>query len=242
MQVIQVFMHNSLRNFNYVIYSEKTKKAIFVDPYDIERTMPYAKELGLDPVGLINTHQHGDHVKDNERFLEMTKAVKIELKNGERYFLSDDESLQALDTPGHTMQHQCFFLEKGRKAWGILSGDTLFNAGVGNCKNGGNVETLYRTVKEVFAGLSDELILYPGHDYMLNNLDFCLSVDPDNQLAKEMRERRKAQDLDQEFIWTNLKQERQLNPFLRLDKLGGKFKDMSEKEIFFELRKLRDSW
>ena len=58
----------------------------------------------------------------------------------------------------------------------VFSGDTLFNAGVGNCRNGGNVHDLYQTVVNIYDELDDEVIVYPGHDYLLNNLKFSKSV------------------------------------------------------------------
>jgi hydroxyacylglutathione hydrolase len=49
--------------------------------------------------------------------------------------------LECLDTPGHTMCHICLCAHGDRPA--LFSGDTLFNAGAGNCHNGGSVDTLY---------------------------------------------------------------------------------------------------
>jgi glyoxylase-like metal-dependent hydrolase (beta-lactamase superfamily II) len=48
----------------------------------------------------------------------------------------------------------------------IFSGDTLF---VGNCGRidlpGGSARELYHSLADVIANLSDDLVLYPGHDY-----------------------------------------------------------------------------
>jgi len=48
----------------------------------------------------------------------------------------------------------------------IFSGDTLF---VGNCGRidlpGGSARELYHSLSDVIANLSDDLVLYPGHDY-----------------------------------------------------------------------------
>ena len=40
----------------------------------------------------------------------------------------------------------------------MFSGDTLFNAGVGNCRNGGNVHQLYRTIESIYDEFEDSLI------------------------------------------------------------------------------------
>ena len=66
----------------------------------------------------------------------------------------------------------------------LFSGDTLFNARAGNCKNGGNVDELFDTFVREIAPLPDSTLLYPGHDYMKNNLAFALDRDPYNVLAR----------------------------------------------------------
>ena len=51
--------------------------------------------------------------------------------------------LECLDTPGHTMSHVCLLSHTEQPA--LFSGDTLFNAGAGNCHNGGHPAELYET-------------------------------------------------------------------------------------------------
>lgn len=242
MKVLQIFMRNPLRNFNYIIYSEVNNKAIFVDPLDIDKTLPIAIEHKLEPAWLLNTHDHPDHVKDNGRFMRETGASRLVLGDGEEFALSDRESIKAIHTPGHTDGHFCYLLCEDGEARSIISGDTLFNAGVGHCKLGGNPEQLYQTVSNIFSQLPDHLKVYPGHDYLLNNLRFAKSVEKDNQKVEEMIREREGQDQDREFTITDLKTEREINPFLRLEKLQTKFKNKSPREIFLELRSLRDKW
>ena len=76
--------------------------------------------------------------------------------------------LECMDTPGHTMCHICLRSHTDQPA--LFSGDTLFNAGAGNCHNGGNPEDLYATFVEQLATLPDDTRVYPGHDYIENNL------------------------------------------------------------------------
>jgi hydroxyacylglutathione hydrolase len=75
--------------------------------------------------------------------------------------------LEALDTPGHTMCHICLRSHTEQPA--LFSGDTMFNAGVGNCHNGGDPATLYQTFAQQLHGLPDNTLVYPGHDYLENN-------------------------------------------------------------------------
>ena len=69
--------------------------------------------------------------------------------------------LAVYHTPGHSKDGICL-VGDGK----IFSGDTLF---VGNCGRidlpGGSARELYHSLADVVANLSDDLVLYPGHDY-----------------------------------------------------------------------------
>ena len=242
MQVIQKFMNNPLRNYNYIIYSDITKDAIFIEPLDLSQTHPLCKDKNLKPKYLINTHFHHDHIKDNGAFLNLPDTERVELKDQEVFYLSKEESLKTIDTPGHVEEHKCFILKDERGEFGIISGDAVFNAGVGNCKNGGDVETHFKTINFLSTELSGHLNLYPSHDFLLKNLEFAKTIEPDNQKILSLIEKRKSQDLDHEFINTTIAQEREINPFFRLEHLQKRqeYKSYSIREIFFDIRKKRD--
>src|SRR5690606_714728 len=95
-------------------------------------------------------------------------------------------ALQCLDTPGHTMSHVCLFAHTDQPA--LFSGDTLFNAGAGNCHNGGDPVALYETFATRLAHLPETTRVYPGHDYLLNNLGFTLAREPGNQAAHDLQQ------------------------------------------------------
>ena len=80
--------------------------------------------------------------------------------------------LEAMDTPGHTMCHICLRAHGDRPA--LFCGDTLFNAGAGNCHNGGHPAELYATFADQLDKLPENTQIYPGHDYIANNLGFTL--------------------------------------------------------------------
>ena len=48
---------------------------------------------------------------------------------------------------------------------------------------------LYQTINSIYDQLDDELIVYPGHDYLENNLKFTLSIE-DNVHARQLLEAR----------------------------------------------------
>jgi glyoxylase-like metal-dependent hydrolase (beta-lactamase superfamily II) len=78
--------------------------------------------------------------------------------------------LEALDTPGHTLCHICLLSHTDQPT--LFSGDTLFNAGAGNCHNGGNLKSLFQTFSQQLNLLPENTLVYPGHDYIENNLQF----------------------------------------------------------------------
>ncbi len=244
MKIIQQYMNNPLRNYNYIVYSEKSKEAIFFDPYDLKITLPVSESLNLNPKFLFNTHTHHDHIRDNEKFLELEGTSHIELMDGEVFKLSETEWVKAIYTPGHVDNHICYLLIEKDQMIGIICGDALFNAGVGNCKNGGNVDEHYCSTEMLRELLDDGTKLYPSHDYLLTNLKFALGVEPDNKDVEKLMNKRKVQNQEKEFINTNINDEKKINPFLRLEQLKKQeqFKSMSNKEIFIKLRKLRDNF
>src|SRR3546814_11438326 len=103
------------------------------------------------------------------------------------------------------MSHVCLLSRSD--APGLFSGDTLFNAGAGNCHNGGHPNELYHTFAEQLAKLPDTTRIYPGHDYIANNLRFTLDREPDNGKAEALLREVDPQDTDRALI-TTLAQEK----------------------------------
>ena len=122
--------------------------------------------------------------------------------------------LECLDTPGHTMCHICLRSHTDQPA--LFSGDTLFNAGAGNCHNGGDPAELYTTfVEQLAAAARRDTQVYPGHDYIENNLRFTLAREPDNTAAKALLPEVAGHDPAKVRV-TTLADEKQFNTFLRL--------------------------
>ena len=157
--------------------------------------------------------------------------------------------LECLDTPGHTMSHICLLSKTDQPA--LFSGDTMFNAGAGNCHNGGHPEELYDTFEQQLEKLDDKTLIYPGHDYLINNLRFTLDREPDNETAQQMIADYENQDPNDALV-TTLAQEREMNVFFRLTspsviaRLAEQYPDISEqpnpRTVFLKLRELRNSW
>ncbi|HAK53010.1 MAG TPA: hydroxyacylglutathione hydrolase [Gammaproteobacteria bacterium] len=263
MIVEQIWTGNSFRNFNYLIVCPETGEALAVDPLDYEKCLGVAKEKGWSITQVLNTHEHGDHTGGNQKVIAATGAKllahenareKIEgmdvgLNAGDVVKVGNSFELLALDTPGHTMSHVCLLSQTDTPA--LFSGDTLFNAGAGNCHNGGHPAELYDTFVSQLSGLADETLIYPGHDYIANNLEFTLAREPDNDDAKKLLDEIHDQNLDEALVST-LAIEKDVNTFFRLRspsviaQLREEFSDLPDdpdpKTVFLKLRELRNSW
>jgi hydroxyacylglutathione hydrolase len=147
------------------------------------------------------------------------------------------------------MCHICLLSHTDQPA--LFSGDTLFNAGAGNCHHGGHPEELYETFASQLHGLNDTTFVYPGHDYLANNLRFTLDREPDNKVAKDLLGKYADQDPANALV-TTVGDERNINTFFRLDsktvmeRLREAFPSMSTtpdpREVFLRLRELRNTW
>jgi hydroxyacylglutathione hydrolase len=261
MIVEQIWIANSLRNFHYLIACPQTGEALAIDPLDHQRCLERAKQHGFQITQILNTHEHGDHTGGNEPLRAATGAkllahAKAKIPGIDRGLSAKDVirvgktvELEALDTPGHTMSHVCLLSHTDTPA--LFSGDTMFNAGAGHCKGGGHPQSLYQTFVQQLHTLPDHTRIYPGHDYIANNLRFTLDREPDNEQARSLLGQVQDQDPDRALIST-LALERQINTFFRLQspsviaKLREKFPDLPEQPdtetVFLKLRELRNSW
>lgn len=227
------YAHNELRNFSYLIFDDETGSAWVIDPYEAGPFIHYIKKQGLSLKGILNTHQHFDHIRGNQELVDTFHAPVKKLNSSETLKLAGGNTLEILSAPGHTADHQVFVWHGQSTAPVLFAGDTLFNSGVGNCKNGGNVDLLFETVRRLTRDLPLDTILQPGHDYLKRNLEFALSVEPENPVIREQLREIEEDPLKRRPF--TLGEEMKTNPFLRLPE--GK-----EKEVFIKLRSLRDNW
>jgi len=174
----------------YLVYCSETLECAVVDPgAEAERIFRLIAEKGLHPIVILNTHGHVDHVGANKdvkdkfniplsihssdsAMLESVHQFEIGFLIGAKVspsadnFLKDGDKikigksyLKVIHTPGHS-PGSVSFLGDGF----ILSGDTLFNGGVGRTDlPGGSWDTLMSTIKNKILTMSEETTVLPGH-------------------------------------------------------------------------------
>ncbi|MFK7770470.1 MAG: hydroxyacylglutathione hydrolase C-terminal domain-containing protein [Mariniblastus sp.] len=264
MIVEQIWTGNAYRNFHYLVACRETGEALAIDPFDHEKCLARSKENGWEITQIVNTHEHVDHIGGNAAMIQATGAkllapgnagsriegVDIGLTAGNVVRVGNTVELLVLDTPGHTMSHIGLISKTDTLA--LFCGDTIFAAGCGHCRSGGDPETLFNTFNSQFSKLPDATPVYPGHDYIVTNLGFTVDREPDNKRASALlQELRQSYDASEPLV-TTLGLESEINTFFRLTnetvirRLRDSFptmpEDPSPKEVFLKLRELRDQW
>jgi hydroxyacylglutathione hydrolase len=263
MLIERIWAANSLRNFHYLIACAETGEALIVDPLNADQCLAAAREHGFDIRQVLNTHEHRDHTDGNAGVVAATGArvlahagaariiggVDRGLARGEVIKVGRTVELEVLDTPGHTRAHVCLLAHGESPA--LFCGDTLFNAGAGNCHNGGDPGLLYETFVNQLARLPDATRVYPGHEYLARNLAFTLDREPGNAQAARALAAAQALEPAQAPV-TTLGEEKRVNAFLRLQspqiiaRLRERYPEIGEspdaRTVFVKLRELRNGW
>ncbi len=170
----------------YILRSNETAIECLVIDTGLEagRLIEFLKQHNLNPVAVVLTHGHPDHVAGvatlRENFPDIkvyihkldaemltsslvhrhTSAVPILFLEGQREIEQADIKLQVLHTPGHTPGGICLYSED---AGIVFTDDTLFADSVGRTDLGGNMPQLIKSIREKLFTLPDDTKVYPGH-------------------------------------------------------------------------------
>lgn len=239
---------------NYAYLLVEGQDAALVDPGDAGAALALAGSHRVRPRYVLHTHGHRDHTGGTAEVVQRLGATVVgsaadvqhppdlDVRGRPTIALGQLE-LRVHEVPGHT-PGSVLYEWKGL----LLTGDTLFWAGAGNCKHGGDPERLAESFLGTLARLDGGLVVHPGHDYALANLSFALDLEPSNAAARARRDAvRAARSRGDEPAPTALRDERDSNPFLRAAELrpalarrGCECADA--KSAFLALRRLKDAW
>ncbi len=195
MITVQFFTFSPLTENTYILYND-AGDAIIIDPgcyfnEEKQKLGNYIETKQLQPVQLINTHCHLDHVFGNkwvsekyglELFIHPNEesvlafapesgrmyGIPFENYTGKLHFLQEHDivtigkdELKVLLAPGHSPGSICFYCEKQKF---VIGGDVLFQESIGRTDlPGGNYETLLKSIREQLFILPDDVTVYPGH-------------------------------------------------------------------------------
>ncbi|MFM6977044.1 MAG: MBL fold metallo-hydrolase [Sphingobacteriaceae bacterium] len=192
---IKSFTCNAYRENAYVLF-DHSKECVIIDPgmnssAEQNELFAFISENKLQPVKLLNTHCHIDHVLGNYfvastyNLLPEFHAAELDLLHaipvyapqmGIQYevsplptkFLTEtgtihfgESELELIFAPGHSPGHLCFY---SRADNFLIGGDVLFYQSIGRTDlPGGNHQQLLDSIKHKLFNLPGDCVVHPGH-------------------------------------------------------------------------------
>lgn len=201
---VKQFRYN-LDNFSYLLFGKR--EAIVIDGGAHNEIKNFIESHNLKLMYLSNTHNHLDHTVGNAHFQDYKNVIFLnhsDLMKLEKIEL-EGNIINIYQTPGHTSDSVCFHAGKY-----LISGDTLFNGTIGNCFSG-DLRSFYFTIKKIMS-LPLDTIIYAGHDYVQDSMNFAMKYEPNNEKIYIMKKK-----YDYNHVFSELKDEIEVNPYLRFN-------------------------
>ena len=192
-------------NLGYLIYNNST--AMVVDGGATEEIIEFMDKNGLNLEYVTNTHNHMDHTVGNNEILKNSNALFLDFESllKKRSVPIGDQVINVYHTPGHTRDSVVFHFDNI-----LITGDTLFIGKVGRCFSN-DLRGFLQSIGFIMK-LPDETIIYPGHDYVEEYMDFVKKLEPDNEDIDGVLAR-----YNPGHVYSTLKEEKKIDPFLRIN-------------------------
>jgi hydroxyacylglutathione hydrolase len=212
---------------NYIWLIQEKFNGIIVDPGDAKPVLKKLNEKNINLKAILITHKHLDHIGGVEELLNHHPDIRIygpeNIKFKFKYEIVKEGDVisipgtkvrfNVIEIPGHTLDHIAYVDIEN-----VFCGDTLFACGCGKVFEG-TFDQMFKSLLKI-ASLNPNTKVYCGHEYTIENIQFALTIDPDNyQLNKRYK---KLQGIEI-TIPSLLKEELKTNPFLRV-KTSEEFK------------------
>lgn len=192
-------------NLGYLLYAHD--KALAIDGGAVDDIRSFLHQNHLKLTQVTNTHGHGDHTTGSRQLAQSAGADYIDhrrLTDGQTIDLGDEPVTVRL-TPGHTTDSVTFAAEAF-----LVTGDTLFNATVGNCFSG-DLKAFYHSIRLLMSYPAATRI-YAGHDYVNDSIAFARHLTPENSAINAYAAR-----YDKNHVVSTLDDELAVNPYLRFN-------------------------
>jgi len=224
---------------NYIwVLSNEEGKCVIVDPGEALPVLSAIAQHQWQPVAILLTHHHADHVGGvrtlKEAYPEVALYGPAEIKiTGLTQVVKDRDNLSLLGhnfsviaTPGHTLGHVSYYSSPY-----LFCGDTIFSAGCGRLFEG-TADQMYRSFQRLNQ-LPAETLICSAHEYTESNIAFALSLLPEDQhINRFYKEVKVLRAKNQSTLPSTLAIERQVNVFLRTE--DPDLQRKAKKDILFQ--------
>ena len=171
---IRTFLGGYDDNLTYLVTCNRTGAQVIIDAaVEIEKTLDFIRN---EPVAILITHSHGDHVAYLDEYVARYPKVTIlgheesplsnkndnfQNINDNQHFIIGELNFTGIHTPGHYFDSICYQLPPV-----LFTGDTMFVGRTGRVKGkNSDLSALYDSIYNKILKMPGNIRIYPGHDY-----------------------------------------------------------------------------